>query len=374
MTETFVCSCCGQEYPIYDCYEVANRTFCPDCLGEENMVCTHCEERILNHQNMGQDDSPLCQNCYENHYLNCDRCGALIQRDDAHYLTSDSEEPFCYDCYCLESREGVIHDYYYKPEPIFYPPYKPEILYLGVELEIDGGGEDAKNAENLLNIANHDVEHIYAKHDGSLSSGIELVSHPCSLEYHIQKISWKEICARAVDLQYLSHKTTTAGLHIHVNRTALGSTHQEQEDTIARILYFVEAHFNEMLRFSRRTEAQLNKWAARYGYKENPKEVLDHAKNSNLGRYSSVNLQNMETIEFRLFRGTLKYQTLIAALQMVDVICKAAIVMSDDEFRSMSWSDFVMRINESKNCHLIAYLKERRLYINEPVMMEEEEI
>ena len=50
----------------------------------------------------------------------------------------------------------------------------------------------------------------------------------------------------------------------------------------------------------------MNHWAARYGYKNSAKEILEHAKyDSGNGRYACVNLTNHDTIEFRAFRGTL---------------------------------------------------------------------
>jgi hypothetical protein len=210
------------------------------------------------------------------------------------------------------------------------------------------------------------------KHDGSLSDGLELVSHPCTLDYHMKLLPWHEICRKAVEMGYTSHNAGTAGLHVHVSRSAFGNTYQEQEAVIARILFFVEAHFNEMLRFSRRTESQLNKWAARYGFKDRPKDILEHAKNSNLGRYTAINIQPYDTLEFRIFRGSLKYQSFIAALQITYEICRAALSMSDDEFRAMSWGEFVLKIDQEKFPELIEYLKIRRLYVNEEIIAEEE--
>ena len=70
-----------------------------------------------------------------------------------------------------------------------------------------------------------------------------------------------------------------------------------------------------------------------------------------------------------MFRGTLKYNTLIATLQIVNHICDVAFSMSDEEIKKLSWSDFVSKIEEPE---LIQYLKERRLYINETVIETEE--
>ena len=75
------------------------------------------------------------------------------------------------------------------------------------------------------------------------------------------------------------------------------------------------------------------------------------------------------TIEFRLFRGTLKLNTLYATLQFVNRIVDTALTLSESEIADQSWSDFVAGITEPE---LIQYLKERRIYINEEVKVEEE--
>lgn len=85
---------------------------------------------------------------------------------------------------------------------------------------------------------------------------------------------------------------------------------------------------------------------------------------------SELNLCNYSTIEFRIFRGTLKYNTIIATLQLVAHICIMAANMTDEEFTALSWPEFVSTITEPE---LITYLKERRLYINEPINEEEDD-
>ena len=84
-----------------------------------------------------------------------------------------------------------------------------------------------------------------------------------------------------------------------------------------------------------------------------------------------MNLENFNTLEFRLFRGTLRYKTFIATLQLVDEICYWAINLSDKEMEDMSWSDFVPKILPKK-FELIEYLKSKRLYVNEIVTESEE--
>lgn len=361
--EIRTCDHCHEEYPADQLTNVGGQQLCPDCLEEHTLVCQECGERILRENNAGTFNLPLCQDCYDDHYTTCSNCGTILRESRAYYRSSDEDEetPYCGSCFSDLQQDG-INDYSYKPVPVFYGE---DSRYFGVELEIDGAGEDSVNANDLMSIANRHTDLIYCKHDGSLDDGFEIVTHPMSLEFHQKAMPWAELMKEAVSMGYTSHQAGTCGLHIHVNRNAFGCTEGLQDACIARILYFFEKNWEELLKFSRRTQHQLDQWAARYGYKDQPREILDHAKKGGgRGRYSCVNLQNRDTIEFRMFRGTLKYNTLIATLQLVDRVCEVALNLSDIELKELSWTSFVA------GCHapeLVQYLKERRLYVNEPV-------
>lgn len=364
MEEKRVCEICGEAFPRDRLIEFEGSLYCLDCLQNDTVICSCCGRRIWNSDNSGSGELPLCEMCYENNYTTCSHCDRVIHRDDACY---DEDEPYCQSCYDTYCDSRSIHDYYYKPAPIFHGEGK---RYFGVELEVDDAGESDENAEEALCTANRLGEHIYCKHDGSLDDGFEVVTHPMTLEYHLKQMPWKALLERLRDMDYLSHKAGSCGLHIHVNRNSFGNTTEEQEACIGRILYFFEKFWDELLKFSRRTNRQLERWAARYGYKDHPKELLDHAKKgTGNGRYSCINLQNSDTVEFRIFRGTLKYNTLIATLQLVNRVCDVACSLSDDEVRALSWTSFVSGCDEPE---LVRYLKERRIYINEPVESEEE--
>ncbi|MCM1148461.1 MAG: amidoligase family protein [Butyricicoccus sp.] len=369
MRELERCSVCGEAHSLGSLIEFDDQLLCPSCIGLETTTCSRCGRRIWNDDNAGDDRIPLCRSCYDNFYTTCEHCGRTINCDDAYYADEDcdQDDPLCWSCYCRSQRDKEIHDYSYKPTPIFYGKGS---RYYGVELEIDAGGEDSDHACQLMRQANRGVERVYCKHDGSLSDGFEIVTHPMTLEYHQQSMPWLELLGEAVKMGYLSHKANTCGLHIHVNRSAFGYTETQQEMCIARILYIVEKFWDELLKFSRRSKSQLDRWAARYGYKDQPMEILDSAKSGcGRGRYASVNLQNSDTIEFRIFRGTLKYNTLIATVQLVDRICDLAVNMSDELLQAMAWTSFVSGCTQPE---LVQYLKEQRLYVNEPVTNEEE--
>lgn len=358
MKETkLVCSVCGVDLTAETANEFEEQIFCPHCLNVQTEICEHCHDRIWASDAIHEDNLTLCNHCYEYNYVTCESCCRLVPREDVCY---DNDYPYCEDCY-EKIRNSIIHSYDYKPEPIFYGSGN---LFYGVELEIDEGGECSDNAEELLKIANQHDNVLYAKHDGSISEGFELVSEPCTLEYHLNNFSWEAVMNAAVNMGYLSHCTDTCGLHIHVSRSAFGKTYDEQEEVIARIVYFVEHYWNEMVRFSRRTKGNLNRWAAKYAtISDSAKKTYTDAKKKNLGRYVAVNLINNNTVEFRLFRGTLKYLTFAATLQLVDEICRLAIACTDCELENMSWSEFVLKIKDKPE--LIAYLKSKRLYVNE---------
>ena len=362
MDEKIRCSVCGVNLAGKTVHSFEGETMCEHCFDEKTVACDCCGKRIKRENADGDEFTTLCRECYEYNYTNCEDCGALIHNNNVYYLDDDDDDdyPYCSECY-HKITNRAIRNYSYKPETIFYGEGN---LFYGIELEIDKGGEYDENAQKIIDIANEDEERIYCKHDGSIDSGFEIVSHAATAEYHLTTFPWKDILSKAIELGYRSHNTSTCGLHIHASRSAFGKTYEEQEEVIARIVHFVELHWNELLKFTRRTEENITRWAGRYGILTKAKDTYKNAKDRHLGRYVAVNLENCNTIEFRLFRGTLLYSTFAATLQLVDEICNMAIRLTDKEVEDMSWSEFAINIPKDKK-ELIEYLKSKQLYVNE---------
>ena len=180
MSET-VCACghCNSEFPFAELTYMDDQSLCANCLDEETVVCQDCDERIWRDDNYGTDFHPLCERCYDRDYTHCTDCGRLLSNEDACYAGNDEDEdyPYCENC-CPNNRESGIRPYSYKPSPVFHGDGP---RYMGVELEVD-------NAEKILDIGNADVNLVYCKHDGSLEDGFEIVTHPCSLDYHMSRV------------------------------------------------------------------------------------------------------------------------------------------------------------------------------------------
>ena len=183
MKEKIICSICGRDITEEPQHNFNGKCLCEDCLEVNTNLCACCGERIWTEEIHGDDYIVLCRHCYDSYYTTCEECGSVIHTESACY-DDDEDRPYCLDCYNKLFR-SAIRSYNYKPEPIFYGSGN---LYLGVEIELDKGGEDNDNARRILDIPNEDGEKLYAKHDGSIYDGFEIVSHPMTAEEDERKV------------------------------------------------------------------------------------------------------------------------------------------------------------------------------------------
>lgn len=65
------CDSCGNSYPVEQLVEFDGQLLCPSCLESATLICSHCGTRIWKDENAGDNDTPLCQHCYDRHYLSC---------------------------------------------------------------------------------------------------------------------------------------------------------------------------------------------------------------------------------------------------------------------------------------------------------------
>jgi hypothetical protein len=360
---------------------------CSRCWSERPLSCIHCGGSINTEtQRFSQDTAGgiLCEIC-QSLYAACGECGRFIpldraniheengllfyfcdncmNRTDGEYEEGYEEDSFYEENYEYEEEgeeeQEVINRYGYKPYPKFYlfPTERTtegRPLFLGVELEIDGGGEDHYYAKLILNEGYPGF--LYAKRDGSLQSGFEIVSHPATLAFHLIEAGWDRVLRKAAELGYSSHDNKRCGLHIHINRTFWGLDLEQQEIGELKLLIFFERFWNEIVRFSRRTPSQIASYCSRYGT-----EDIERAKRQNGdSRYFALNFQNYYTIEIRIFRGTLRLDTFFATLEFVHYLCHYLKGKSPHELQKTTWESFVKGIPEWM-VELKEYLKRRGL-------------
>jgi hypothetical protein len=131
-----------------------------------------------------------------------------------------------------------------------------------------------------------------------------------------------------------------------------------------KILFFYERFWDNILKFSRRRGDEVSRWAKRYGMESDfsvdisSKKLLDRAQRSG-DRYTAVNLTNRETIEFRIFKGTLNHVTIMATLQFCHELVEFCKTNTLSHISSVTWGEFVSSITEYKE--LTAYLTQKKL-------------
>ncbi|WP_165046316.1 amidoligase family protein [Adlercreutzia sp. ZJ138] len=264
--------------------------------------------------------------------------------------------------------------YSFKPEPVFHDIEggDPSGLYLGVELEMDCGNAEA-TAKRISEAYGPQV--LYFKHDGSLDDGCELVTHPMSPEYMASdagKEMWHDICTSALAEGMRSHDTNTCGLHVHVSREFFGKSKTSQELTELKLIETVDRLFEPIVIFSRRKRHCIDRWAPKCnapkedaGWIKKAKRVSSFAKRD---RYHAVNVTNDATIEFRLFRGTLKPETILATLQFVTGFCYLVKASNPSQMDRYNWYDLcdaVINACPVDTTELHNYLIERELIVPE---------
>ena len=338
-------------------------SYCSDCFNKHTFKCEECGNIYNDDQsNSDSQNTVICDSCCEDIVI-CDDCGCWLTADNGHNRIEIYD--YCDECY--PKHKGKIHDYSHKPEPIFYRNNKNQVDLFGVELEVDNGGNNTENAGKLLDIMNDDEEdHIYIKNDSSIDDGFEIVSHPATLEKHISEFNWQELMKEAVSLNYKSHDCETCGLHVHVNKEAFGNTESKQDLNILKLLLIVEMHWKKFVKFSRRTNKQLENYCDRYGFNNNTENILDDAEDlletaKDGERFHAINLQNTNTVEIRIFRGTLKYETFIATLQMCQMLLDIIRNTEVQQMQNITWKSIVKYANDFEYKELIAYLQKRKL-------------
>jgi hypothetical protein len=220
-----------------------------------------------------------------------------------------------------------------------------ENLFLGFELEFDTRDKNVGKRINkhcIIRKSNDtfgNATYLYYMMDGSLLNGLEMISQPATFEYHCQnrqnyETIFNEITARG----FKSQSFQSCGLHFHFNR----SYYSDNEDKyLTNLLYLVDKFWFDLLLFSRRKYSRIYRFASKYC--ESPKEIVARYKDPFMthSRYKCVNLCNNDTIEFRIYKGTLNISDFFCAMELTRNMIVAAKEKTDEELKDMKFSDLL---------------------------------
>lgn len=219
--------------------------------------------------------------------------------------------------------DELIAEYDYEPQLYFHGDNSD--LHLGVELEIDKGGESHYNAALIQPVLGW--KHAYFMHDGSLNDGFEIGFMPMTLTYAESiKGRFTDALNLASYLGYSSHNTTSCGLHIHFDRSFLGASRKTQNQKASYLAIIMERNWEKFVQFSRRNYSRMEQWAKKMDlvndiYADDTEDDAQDKfsdKYGNGDKYVALNTAHYNTYELRIFRGTLKPETLFATMQFVD--------------------------------------------------------
>lgn len=173
------------------------RPICPDCI-DDYRECDSCHEMVRRDDTITDDNNTYCEDCYHDHLRRCIRCRQIFDRSD---LTYDDEFDgyFCDTCYPFRN----VHQYGHRPDDLKHIKLRGEDtkLFFGVENEIIGGDIN-KYDFNLTHMLK-----FWETHDRSVYPGFEFKTYPLSYNYILKNRPFDQVCAMAKCAGYVSDYT-----------------------------------------------------------------------------------------------------------------------------------------------------------------------
>jgi hypothetical protein len=312
VTEHYVmCANCQKLHKKSDTKEVKNENgdkvvVCTRCFAQYYRECSCCHGYFDRHNVMAHQDFIFCKPCFNKSFQVCSHCNG-IHKAGTITKTIRGDRPVCDPCYNFY---GPVQVYESKPKLEFQgrPPH-----YYGIELECELANQEkqergakAEEVQKLLG------DFVVLKEDGSLRCGFEICTQPASLEEH--KIRWEPFFkALPTNLVSFNSANNNCGLHVHCSKKPLSLL------TIAKIVVFVNdeknAPFIEAIAGRRP-----NNYFQLAKKKHSTVQRIPKGQLSRSDRYEAVNLVNRDTIEFRIFKGTLKKESLFKAIEFCDAL------------------------------------------------------
>jgi len=356
------CSCC--KVIVYkDQIKIGKKDkkyYCANCYSQLFTSCGGCKLEMFKKDNLhrqGIDGSYYCKPCFNERFGTCDKCGNYQYHDDLR-IDEDTGKKYCLNCW---RQIAPIKDYRFVPKYEFQKFAWENTLFLGFELEIDTPPnilpeQVAIRFSNFLKKEGIN-DYMYFKHDGSIK-GFELVTHPLTLQFMHKNLKMKTWLSWLASNNCTSYDNEHCGLHIHVNKKFFKVL------DVVKLRLFIKNNWEPVVKFSQRNGIGMSYCSPDPA---SVKEIL--GCRAQQGRYWALNLNtgDKQTIEFRIFRGTLRHERLIATMQFIDAIChfvKTIGITSlyNEKIKKDSWAPFLEWCQKSNRYdHLVKLIKRGKL-------------
>lgn len=242
------------------------------------------------------DNGIVCEDCHGNNYIVCYNCDESVNiYNDTYY--SDGWDYYCEDCAPARIKHPNLIEYYHdghdgRYNHILKATDTDSSFTIGFELERDGycDNDVLMNADAMADLKDRGLVHYET--DSSLSSGgVECISQPFTLRWlNENETTFREIIHVMADNNGSYHEGTS--FHIHIGRNAFLT-----DTALAKVCYFYRAFPKAVLALANRP---FNEWAGKIrGTLLNTAKGYHHDD-----RYQAINLNNSNTVEFRLMGGS----------------------------------------------------------------------
>ena len=343
------CSDCGELGSSCNMQRIANGDVLCEVCCDEYFTCDNCGDMHHNDESHSIDDGNYlyCGHCYENFTYWCEPCD-MTHPEDAQC----SEYDDYHNGYDVDSGSRLIHNYSHKPAPVFHQLDKTDDskLFFGLELEVEAVHADRSAGAEL--VKNSLGDFVYLKSDGSIEYGFEIVTHPFNFDYY------KTINFGFVDelrgLGFRSWDSKTCGLHIHVSRAGFASS--------GHVWRFANLIINNPKQWQRIAGRNSEQWGTYSKERNNIGKNLTGKGYPE--RYCAVNMCNADTIEIRIFRGSLNTRRICAAIESVHAAAEysRALSVQDVAGGALSFERFAAWVNSvSEYANLVELMKAKNL-------------
>lgn len=247
-------------------------------------------------------DQSVCRACY-NSIERCNDC------DEECWDLSDHE---------CDQRYATIKSWDFVPYGGFtFHGQDENRLFMGFELEVEAESADRHEGATLANSYLEDTNRGYLKHDGSISDGFEIVTQPHTLDEYMENFPWYMI-DKLREQGFRSWDTDTCGFHVHVNRETFGWRKQGEFNRgkyEAHLLRFTKLIYDNQRHVRKIAGRSSQRWASYEDAGHLTRKIKDGWQSNS--RYSAVNVANTNTIEVRVFKGSLAVPRIKTYLQFV---------------------------------------------------------